>query len=134
MTSVRLAAITAMVSVFAFADTLYPVYTVTTDGDGIATNLLEECIGVGSIAIVIAQKLNCEQSQDINDHYDDSNTANDQFPIFQVIILHTYSPSGLHSPSRSLSLLAQIIHYKDEHSRESRAGDDTQNPLTPVEE
>ena len=44
MTSVRLAAITAMVSVFAFADTLYPVYTVTTDGDGIATNLLEECI------------------------------------------------------------------------------------------
>ena len=44
MTSARLAAITAMVSAFAFADTLYPVSTVTTDGDGIATNLLEECI------------------------------------------------------------------------------------------
>ena len=44
MTSVRLAAITAMVSAFAFADTLYPVYTVTTEGDGIATNLLEECM------------------------------------------------------------------------------------------
>jgi hypothetical protein len=27
----------------AWADTLYPVYTVTTEGDGIATNLLEEC-------------------------------------------------------------------------------------------
>ena len=28
----------------AFAETLYPVYTVTTEGDGIATNLLEECM------------------------------------------------------------------------------------------
>ena len=33
----------ALFAVTAFAETLYPVYTVTTEGDGISTNLLEEC-------------------------------------------------------------------------------------------
>ena len=39
-----LVALAALCVCGARAETLYPVYTVTTEGDGIATNLLEECM------------------------------------------------------------------------------------------
>ena len=50
--------------------------------------LFEEGVGVGTLLVVITRNLECEQTDNVDDHYQDSHPTYHIMPIFKTGILH----------------------------------------------